>query len=200
MAQRFASRLALFLIAIFAALPVCLLASASSARAAGHAAKTRIARAVKSPVAKHRISHPNALPFTSVKALAARIEDMKAAAEKKKLDDEAAGTDFLESILYFIRQRAFPKDSIDLSAYARGVAQRDRLAPARIGQGQIIANTFIPSNQPRHPLQHILWQRPPERARQRSRLRSRHAQDVLSRGWRGRRLEDDRWRHDLDTA
>jgi photosystem II stability/assembly factor-like uncharacterized protein len=97
----------------------------------------------------------------SVKALEKQIAALKAAAkaraaEKAKHGEKAGeedrdsrhikgrpieneaeenGTDFLEAYLYDYRQRAYPNDSIDWSAYDRAYAHRARMAPARMGRG-----------------------------------------------------------------
>lgn len=57
--------------------------------------------------------------------------------------EEEPGTDFLESYLYFLEQRAYPGDSLDIDAYARARRHRDRMPAARRhGVGDIGATTL----------------------------------------------------------
>jgi photosystem II stability/assembly factor-like uncharacterized protein len=51
---------------------------------------------------------------------------------RKEEDDEEAGTDYLEAYLYYLRQRAYPNDSMDLQAFPNAVAVRDALPAAQI--------------------------------------------------------------------
>jgi photosystem II stability/assembly factor-like uncharacterized protein len=50
--------------------------------------------------------------------------------DEAKKEEEDAGTEYLEAYLYYLRQRAYPKDSIDPNALPRAVRQRDRMQPA----------------------------------------------------------------------
>ena len=97
------------------------------------------------PSAKHILAKPD--PMNSVKAVKAEIARLQKAAalrkkkdpdadahEKKQNEAEEAGTDYYEAYLYYLQQRAYPKNAIDYSAYARAYAQRDRMAAARIGK------------------------------------------------------------------
>lgn len=47
-------------------------------------------------------------------------------------DDELAGTDALEALLQYTRQRAFPHDTINWAAYPRAVARRERMPAANL--------------------------------------------------------------------
>ena len=73
------------------------------------------------------------------KAAAQRKEEIEkepkvvAASNNKPDDDEKAGTDYLEAYLYYLQQRAYPKNFIDPKAESRAIAQRNRMRPARIG-------------------------------------------------------------------
>lgn len=50
---------------------------------------------------------------------------------------EKAGTGYLEAYLFYLRQRAYPNDTVDWSAYRRAVQQRERMPAARWGGGQV---------------------------------------------------------------
>ena len=96
------------------------------------------------PSAKHTPVKPD--PMNSVKAVKAELARLKKAAElrekkkpdaelhEKKHDEEESGPDYYEAYLYYLEQRAYPKNVIDWSAYTRAYAQRDRMAAARIGK------------------------------------------------------------------
>jgi len=66
---------------------------------------------------------------------------------------EKAGTGYLEAYLFYLRQRAYPNDTIDWSAYRRAAEQRSKMPAARWGDRAILglgANwTFMgPQNLP----------------------------------------------------
>ena len=66
-----------------------------------------------------------------------------AALDQKQEDDEAAGTDYLEAYLYYLRQRAYPKNFIDPKALSRAIAQRNRMRPAQIGAANGVVEPLI---------------------------------------------------------
>ena len=95
------------------------------------------------------------LPWNySVKGMEARLQELKAAARKaearrdatarderaepkadvkarsKPQKEEEAGTDWLEAYLYYFRQRAYPNDTINWSAWPAAMVHRDKMKPA----------------------------------------------------------------------
>jgi photosystem II stability/assembly factor-like uncharacterized protein len=81
------------------------------------------------------------LRFNSVRALERWIEQLKAGSgrdadmEGRPGAEAENGADYLEAYLYYLRQRAYPRDTVDWSEYRRAEAHRDALPPARIGAG-----------------------------------------------------------------
>ena len=67
---------------------------------------------------------PPAPPFTSVKGLEQFID------AKQKAEPDAE-TDYLEAYRAYLKQRAYPNDTVDWSVYPRAVQRRDSLPPAR---------------------------------------------------------------------
>jgi photosystem II stability/assembly factor-like uncharacterized protein len=64
----------------------------------------------------------------------------------RERERERAGTDFLDAYLYLYRQRAFPKNSVDVRAYRRAVEHRERMKPGPLfGGGKARAGQAKPA-------------------------------------------------------
>ena len=76
------------------------------------------------------------------KRLAQKGKEQDAAngAEARADEDEAAGTDYLEAHLFYLRQRAYPKDIADWSAYPRARKHAATMPTARMGGGLVHSN------------------------------------------------------------
>ena len=92
-------------------------------------------------------------PMETVSGLKRRIAELKEQAKAKREaenpgkdadedkdknaksheDEEEDGTDYYEAYLYYLQQRAYPKDSIDQAAISRAVTRRNAMPAARIG-------------------------------------------------------------------
>ena len=102
------------------------------------------------------LTHPGVPPLNSVRGLDGFIQAIKAKHKrehpdknederekdreksttvKPKKDEDEDGTDYYEAWLDFLKQRAYPNDSIDWNAYARAEQQRDSLPAAHVGRG-----------------------------------------------------------------
>ena len=68
--------------------------------------------------------------------------------KRQQAKTEEAGTDYLEAYLYDLRQRAYPRDTINWKAYAIARAKRDKMKPARWGRGGINPNAIGGSWEP----------------------------------------------------
>ncbi|MCW5941499.1 MAG: hypothetical protein KIS66_04665 [Fimbriimonadaceae bacterium] len=84
-------------------------------------------------------SRPNPEPvFRSVKSLTAHIDKLEGGEEEDAAVDprerkEKPGVDYLKSLLYYLRQRAYPNDTVDWDAWRRGADHRDKMPVGQIG-------------------------------------------------------------------
>ncbi len=94
---------------------------------------------------------PATAPFNSIKGLTDLIEGIeeKAGVDSKEQgkegggEEKEAGTDYLNSLLYRNKLRAYPYDKIDWSAYERSVEHIGRMTPAHIGTPTNYGNTSV---------------------------------------------------------
>lgn len=85
----------------------------------------------------------------SVKNLARFVDKLEGGEEEDSSQDprarkEKAGVDYLKGLLYYVRQRAYPNDTVDWDAWRRGADHRDKMPVGSIGprkDGRTLAPT-----------------------------------------------------------
>ena len=121
-----AVRIPLFFLAGLLALAV----PAVAQRAAKHSVSTRSAKRTIAPEAKLRFDPKQ---MNSVSYLQSYLRKLKEAEKRKEASKETKRAekegreedpDFLESYLYFLRQRAYPNNSFDFSVYDKARSKR----------------------------------------------------------------------------